>query len=161
MDHDYCLQSNDKGTQTDLSFEDVQILTSNIDALKEENAKLKATLADKKTLKRELFMQDVLNNDASVKFYTRIPSLTCLMMIFNLLKPFAEKLKYWDKNKGTEVSYQKDSTKKKPGKQRLLTIMEEFIITLVRLRLGLLSRHLTDIFGVSEGTLSRVFTTWI
>ena len=105
-------------------------------------------------------MQDVLNNDESVKFYTGIPSLTCLMMIFNLLKPFGEKLKYWDKNKGTEVSYQKDSTKKKPGKQRLL-IMEEFIITLVRLRLGLLSRHLTDIFGVSEGTLSKVFTTWI
>ena len=161
LDHDYCLQSNDKGTQTDLSFEDLQILTSTIDALKEENAKLKAKLADKKTLKRELFMQDVLNNDESVKFYTGIPSLTCLMMIFNLLKPFAEKLKYWDKNKGTEVSYQKDSTKKKPGKQRLLTIMEEFIITLVRLRLGLLSRHLTDIFGVSEGTLSKVFTTWI
>ena len=106
-------------------------------------------------------MQDVLNNDESVKFYTGIPSLTCLMMIFNLLKPFAEKLKYWDKNKRTEVSYQKDSTKKKPGKQRLLTIMEEFIIALVRLRLGLLSRHLTDIFGVSEGTLSKVFTTWI
>ena len=83
------------------------------------------------------------------------------MMIFNLLKPFAEKLKYWDKNKEKKVSYQKDSSKKKPGKQRLLTIMEEFILTLVRLRLGLLSRHLTDIFGVSEGSVSKVFTTWI
>ena len=39
--------------------------------------------------------------------------------------------------------------------------MEEFILTLVRLRLGLLSRHLTDIFGVSEGSVSKVFTTWI
>ena len=83
------------------------------------------------------------------------------MMIFNLLKPFAEKLKYWDKNKEKEVSYQKDSSKKKPGKQRLLTIMEAFILTLARLRLGLLSRHLTDIFGVSEGSVSKVFTTWI
>ena len=64
-----------------------------------------------------------------------------MIMIFNLLKPFAEKLKYWDKNKEKKVSYQKDSSKKKPGKQRLLTIMEEFILTLVRLRLGLLSRH--------------------
>ena len=82
-------------------------------------------------------------------------------MIFNLLKPFAEKLKYWDKNKEKEVTYQKDSSKKKPGKQRLLTIMEEFILTLVRLRLGLLSRHLSDIFGVSEGTVSKVFTTWV
>lgn len=82
-------------------------------------------------------------------------------MIFNLLKPFAEKLKYWDKNKEKEVRYQKDSSKKKPGKQRLLTIMEEFILTLVRLRLGLLSRHLSDIFGVSEGSVSKVFTTWV
>ncbi|CAH3164090.1 unnamed protein product [Porites lobata] len=39
--------------------------------------------------------------------------------------------------------------------------MEEFILNLVRLRLGLLSRHLTDIFGVSEGSVSKVFTTWI
>ena len=29
-----------------------------------------------------------------------------MIMIFNLLKPFAEKLKYWDKNKEKEVSYQ-------------------------------------------------------
>ena len=106
-------------------------------------------------------MDDVLKDDESVKFFTGIPSLACFMMIFNLLKPFAEKLKYWDKNKEKEVSYQKDSSKKKPGKQRLLTIMEEFILTLVRLRLGLLSRHLTDIFGVSEGSVSKVFTTWI
>ena len=39
--------------------------------------------------------------------------------------------------------------------------MEECILTLVRLRLRLLSRHLTDIFGVSEGSVSNVFTTWI
>ena len=32
---------------------------------------------------------------------------------------------------------------------------------MVRLRLGLLSRHLSDIFGVSEGTVSKVFTTWV
>ena len=31
----------------------------------------------------------------------------------------------------------------------------------MRLRLRLLSRHLTDIFGVSEGSVSKVFTTWI
>ena len=35
------------------------------------------------------------------------------MIIFNLLKPFAEKLKYWDKNKQSKVSYQKDPNKKK------------------------------------------------
>ena len=162
LDHNYChLLPNDKGTQTDFPYEDLEVLTSKIDALKQENAELKSKLSNKKQLKRELFVDDVLKDDESVKFFTGIPSLACFMMIFNLLKPFAEKLKYWDKNKEKKVSYQKDSSKKKPGKQRLLTIMEEFILTLVRLRLGLLSRHLTDIFGVSEGSVSKVFTTWI
>ena len=125
------------------------------------NAELKSKLSNKKQLKRELFVDDVLKDDWSVKFFTGMPSLACVMMIFNLLKPCAGKPEYWDKNKEKEVSYQKDSSKKKPGKQRLLTIMDEFILTLVRLRLGLLSRYLTDISGVSEGSVSKVFTTWI
>lgn len=49
-------------------------------------------------MKRELFMNNVLNNDESVKFYTGLPTLTCLMAIFNILKPLAKKLKYWDTN---------------------------------------------------------------
>ena len=57
-------------------------------------------------------MDDVLKDDESVKFFTGIPSLACFMMIFNLVKPFAEKLKYWDKNKEKEVSYQKVQVKK-------------------------------------------------
>ena len=94
-------------------------------------------------------MDDVLKDDESVKFFTGIPSLACFMMIFNLLKPFVEKLEYWDKNKEKEVSYQKDSSKKKPGKQRLLTIMEEFFLTSVRLRLGLVSIYLWSIRRIS------------
>ena len=35
-------------------------------------------------VKRELIMDDVLNNDKSVKFYTGLPTLTCLMAIFNI-----------------------------------------------------------------------------
>lgn len=62
-------------------------------------------------------MEDVLKDDESVNFFTGIPSLVCSMMIFNLLKPFAEKLKYWDKNKEKEVSYQKDSSKKKKSQE--------------------------------------------
>ena len=96
MDHNYCqrLLNNDKGTQTDFPFEDLQVLNSEINTLKEENANLKAKLTNSKQLKRELFVDDVLKDDESIKFYTGIPSLACLTMIFNLLKPFAEKLKY-------------------------------------------------------------------
>lgn len=50
-------------------------------------------------------MDDVLKDDELVKFYIGIFSLVCLIMIFNLLKFFVEKFKYWDKNKEKEVMY--------------------------------------------------------
>ena len=37
----------------------------------------------------------------------------------------------------------------KPGPKRGLTLKEELIITLVRLRLGLMGRQFADIFSVS------------
>ena len=44
----------------------------------------------------EVFMDNVLKNEESVKFYTGLPTLICLMTIFNILKPLVKKLKYWD-----------------------------------------------------------------
>ena len=38
---------------------------------------------------------------------------------------------------------------------------EEYLIVLCRLRLGLPNRHLGDIFGVSESTISKTVTTWV
>ena len=59
-------------------------------------------LADKSRLKREFFLEDVMKNDDSVKFYTGIPTLGCLNMLVNLITPEADKLKYWDKKKKTK-----------------------------------------------------------
>lgn len=52
-------------------------------------------------------------------------------------------------------------SKRKPGIQRQLTVKEEYLIVLCRLRLGLLNRHLGDIFAVSESTISKTVTTWV
>ena len=46
--------------------------------LEEQLKALKATLADKSRLNREFFLEDVMKNDDSVKFYTGIPTLGCL-----------------------------------------------------------------------------------
>lgn len=140
------------GCQTDIT-------TSDFEKLENELKNLKNWLADKKTLKRDLFMDDVLKNDDSVKFYMGIPSLGCFNLISDLLKPQAEKLKYWDKNKDKQMKYQ-TVLNSKPGPKRGLTLKEELIITLVRLRLGLMGRQLADIFSVSQSQLSRIFTTW-
>ena len=57
-------------------------------------------------LKRDLFMGDVQRDDSSVKFYTSLPSLSCLLMLFHFLKPVANYMKYWDgKNKTRAETY--------------------------------------------------------
>ena len=112
---------------------------------------------DKPTTKRELFMEDVLKRDESVRFCTGVPSLSCLQMRSELPRPEAEKLKYWDRNKGKSMAYQ-TSHKKKPGPKRVLNLEEEFAMTLVKLRLGLMGRHLADIFRVSPSQVSHIVT---
>ena len=67
-----------------------------IEELEEQLKTLKAMVADKSRLKREFFLEDVMKNDDSVKFYTGIPTLGCLNIFVNFITPEADKLKYWD-----------------------------------------------------------------
>ena len=97
----------------DIDQLEMEGLVKNVARLKIEN-KVLLKVNNKAVMKLELFMDTVLTNDESVKFYTGLPTLTCLMAIFNILKPFAEKLKYWDINKGNkETLCQKERQKQK------------------------------------------------
>ena len=87
------------GVQTDITAEDICSME-----------KAKEKLEKKAELKRDLFIEDVCKNDRSVKFYTGLPSLACLNMLFAFIRPFAEKMKYWDGKKKTKIeSYQVSS----------------------------------------------------
>ena len=57
-------------------------------------------------------------------------------------------------------SYAKKNTspEQKLGRPRSMSIFEEFILTLMRLRLGLFQKDLAHRFNVSETTVSTVFT---
>ena len=81
----------DAEAQTDLTASDIDVM-----------ADCKEKLENKTQLKRDLFVEDICKNDQTVRFYTGIPSLGCLFMVFNFLKPIAEKMKYWDGKKKTE-----------------------------------------------------------
>ncbi|XP_068712506.1 uncharacterized protein [Montipora foliosa] len=57
-------------------------------------------------------MEDVQRDDNSVKFYTGLPSLSCLLVLFNFLKPIANGMKYWDgKSKTRTEKYQENTDK--------------------------------------------------
>ena len=49
----------------------------------------------------------------------------------------------------------------KPGPKRKLTGKEEFTFTMVRLKTGMLTTAITDLFGISQCLVSKIFTTWI
>ena len=50
---------------------------------------------------------------------------------------------------------------RKCGRRRKLSPLEEFVITLMRLRLGLFEENLGDRFGAHPSTISQVLITWV
>ena len=88
---------HDKAVQTDLSADQIT-------RMEQVHFKLQDHPGE---LKRELFMGDVQRDDSSVWFYTGLPSLSCLLILFDFLKPIASSMKYWDvKNKTRAETYQ-------------------------------------------------------
>ena len=88
---------HDEAVQTDLMADKVS---------KMEQAHFKLH-EQRNELKRELIMENVQRDHNSVKFYTGLPSLSCLLMLFNFLKPIANGMKYWDvTNKTRTETYQ-------------------------------------------------------
>lgn len=107
--------------------------------------------------KREFSINRFRNDDDSISFYTGFPNYDTLMVCFELVA-----------NKAEDMSYGKYDRKlfntsplQSPGVPRSLSLLDEFFLVLVRIRLGLLERDLADRFGVSESTVSRICTSWI
>lgn len=169
-DHSYLLRAENDGIDRASVSEpadkvrsvscQTDITIGQLEELEEQIKNFKNKLSAKAKLKRKLFLEDVLKNDDSVKFYIGLPSLGCFDMLVNFITPEAQKLKYWDKNKNKQMKYQTSSIAK-PGPKRSLTVTEELVLCLVRLRLGLMGRHLADVFSVSQAQVSRIFTTWV
>lgn len=53
-----------------------------------------------------------------------------------------------------------NDVKQKPGPQRKMRLVAEFLLVFMRLRLGLLEQNLAQRFCVSVSTVLRVLITW-
>ena len=88
-----------------LMYVDAEVQTiltaSEIQSMEDSPAKS----ANRKQLKRDMFLEDACKNDRSVQFYTGIPSLAYLSMLFNFLKSMAAKIKYWDGKKKSKGNF--------------------------------------------------------
>ena len=85
--------------------------------------------------------------DAKMKFYTGINTIVLFNKIFRLIQPFLSDIIYWKVPKHaknfSKVRHRRGNTPKK------LSQCDEFLLTMMCLRLGLINEDLAERFGVS------------
>ena len=78
------------------------------------------------------------------------------MCFLNFLGPSRENLSYWNHQPVKDASPSKHA-----GVKRKLSAMNECFLTLMRLRVGLLSMNIAYRFNVPNSCVSKIVTTWI
>ena len=136
----------DASTQTEVQMGEIDDLKSKVMEL------------EKKLEKAKFRLDNIKHDDGRVTFYTGFPSFPTLKAFYNFLGPSVENLKYSKKQEESDIL---NSVENKRLRQRSLPPIEEFFMTLVRLRLGLVEQDLADRFGISQSTVSRITCTWI
>ena len=139
---------SDTATQTDL---DVSKLEKALSQLRK----------DKETLQLQVMnvrfrLANIAGDDSKIAFHTGFPSYDSLKAFYNFLGPAVNNLCYSYKNNEDD-----SDAKQKRCRPRSLPPLEEFFLTMVRLRLGLMEQDLAYRFGISQPTVSRIISTWI
>ena len=122
-------------------------LVSCIEFLETQNTRLQSALRCKRP---EFFrLENIASNDKLVKFYTGFSSYAILLAFFHFLGPAVNNLTYM-------------GTKRKEKRRRMkIDPLNRLFLTLVKLRLNVRERDLAYRFGISVGTVSKYFVTWV
>lgn len=126
-----------------------ETMLKRIKELEDENKELKVKL---------LTLENIRSDSKLMKFYTGFVNYETFIALFDYLQPKAEAMKYW--NGRNSVGGKHYTCGKKS--EHVLSKLDEFVMIMVRLRLGLLLKDLAARFGISESSCSKIFfTTWI
>ena len=132
---------------------------SSIQDLQKEVLELKSKLQERECkLSRCLFrLENIRDNDTMIKFYTGFCDYETLLAFYEeVLEADAMVMRQWC-GRRSESDY--DDIKVGPSCK--LPLLEQFFLTLIRLRLGLLILDLANRFGISQASVSRITNTWI
>ncbi|XP_035697983.1 uncharacterized protein LOC118430999 [Branchiostoma floridae] len=163
-DHDYTFVKDDSKTLDDykdyvLKLENkILMLEKERTSLNELVSSLKAQIMEFKSFSAMTFKED----NSAIRFYTGFPSFDVFMAVYRYLAPKAANLQY--RRSGSTVSDSKPFQmpgRSRPGPKRKCTLLDEFFLVMVRLRVGLFHKDLAIRFGLSESTVSRIISTWI
>ena len=101
-----------------------------------------------------------LTRDSDVNFFTGLENSRAFTMLFTDLSFVAKDMHYW---KGLSNTAKDLTSPRNKANVRLrkLSLEQEFLLTMMRLRLGLLIDDLAFRFKISSSLASCIFTTWI
>lgn len=103
------------------------------------------------------YNKKVLISDKKCEFYTGIQTLAMFDKLHKIVSPYVKKR--WRGIKLTELTSKKSTMRF--GPERKLPSRDEFLLTLMKLRLGLLTEDLANRFKISIGLTSSIFLTWV
>ena len=102
--------------------------------------------------KKEFSVDRFKHKNENIAFYTGFPTYDVMMQCYKLLNvgPNGEGFRYITSMSET----------KRPSRRKL-SLVDEFFMTLVRIRLGLFELHISHLFNVSVSTVHRITKSWI
>ena len=98
-----------------------------------------------------------IKTDKKMKFYTGIATISMFNLMFTWIKPCLPDIVFWRGSKrifASRVSHTRRRFQKVCGR-------DQFLLILMRLRLGLFNEDLADRFCISPSTCSVIFTPWV
>ncbi|XP_065645488.1 uncharacterized protein LOC136075965 [Hydra vulgaris] len=101
-----------------------------------------------------------LTRDSDVQFFTGLANSNIFEMLFSYLQRKGNIMHYWKGKKNTtkDLSSPRDL---QTISLKSLTLQQEFLLVMMRLRLALLTEDLAHRFMISSSVVSSVFITWI
>ena len=122
-------------------------------ALEKENLKLRERL---------IALKDIQKSEKLCRFYTGFPNYGTFKAKFDYLNDAgATKRTDEEENCQQESFFLIDCKQNLHGPDSKLTLEEGFLIIMMRLKVGSFHKDLAHRLGMSEATISRVFTSWI
>ncbi len=132
-------------------------LKSTVDRLSKQ---LEACSLEKNQPKSLGMSASSIKTDAKMRFFTGIQTVLIFHALFSVIKPFVPNLVFWRGSK-TILSNKAKTHGHKRTKTQKLTSKDQFLLVLMRLRLGSLLDDLADRFKISSSSCSRIFNTWV
>ena len=144
----------------------IVILLGIIRKVKQENLTLKQKLKLHKCVKKPIMERPlhdaILSTDSDTLFFTGLRTKSLFNKYCDYIFPYVSRRWLGAARTKTEpIAKRCLFSPKKRGPMRQLCPQQEFLLTLMRLRLGLTHQDLAKRFGISTTLASRIFHSWL